>query len=73
MMSRLRVLEAENTELARQKESGRPAKVANLIGLRRRFIERIRLESAREWWKHTFVGEGGATTHQCFIVFFLLK
>ncbi|KAL5103831.1 Pre-mRNA-splicing regulator female-lethal 2 D [Taenia crassiceps] len=47
MMSRLRVLEKENTELARQKESGRPAKIANLISLRRRFIERVRMESAR--------------------------
>ncbi|CDS43415.1 Pre mRNA splicing regulator female lethal2D [Echinococcus multilocularis] len=46
MMSRLRVLEKENAELARQKESGRPAKIANLIGLRRRFIERVRMESA---------------------------
>ncbi|VDM31838.1 unnamed protein product [Hydatigera taeniaeformis] len=47
MMSRLRVLEKENAELARQKESGRPAKIANLISLRRRFIEQIRMESAR--------------------------
>ncbi|KAL5967957.1 Pre-mRNA-splicing regulator female-lethal 2 D [Taenia solium] len=47
MMSRLRVLEKENAELARQKESGRPAKIANLISLRRRFIERVRMESAR--------------------------
>ncbi|VDL61827.1 unnamed protein product [Hymenolepis diminuta] len=41
MMSRLRVLEKENAELETLRESGRPAKVANLMALRGRHLARF--------------------------------
>ncbi|VDD76644.1 unnamed protein product [Mesocestoides corti] len=46
LMSRLRVLEAENEELTKQKESGRPAKVSMLINLRQGFINRMKANHA---------------------------
>lgn len=47
-MSRLRVLEKENAELETLRESGRPAKVANLIALRGRHLARLHKENARK-------------------------
>lgn len=47
MMSRLRVLERENAELEAMCEGGRPAKVANLMALRRRHLARLHKENAR--------------------------
>ncbi|VDN98949.1 unnamed protein product [Rodentolepis nana] len=47
MMSRLRVLERENAELETMRESGRPAKVANLMALRRRHLTRLHKQNAR--------------------------
>ncbi|VDN38742.1 unnamed protein product [Dibothriocephalus latus] len=41
-MNRIRVLESENEELARQRESGRPARLNCLIALRQDFIGRVK-------------------------------
>ncbi|KAM3182680.1 hypothetical protein ACTXT7_011825 [Hymenolepis weldensis] len=46
MMSRLRVLEKENAELETLRESGRPAKVANLMALRGRHLARLHKQNA---------------------------
>nr|VZI25765.1 unnamed protein product [Spirometra erinaceieuropaei] len=42
IMNRIRVLESENEELARQRESGRPARLNCLIALRQDFIARVK-------------------------------